>query len=709
MQSYNDAPMDVSKKLSIAERNCQGKGKENCVTSSACLQQNKQKQTVQNTELHGPTKSKLPVLSKTRVPPDFQKMHQSWQSHFQRGKAVCKKSCTRPQPFNFSQRGERSRVKVPDVSNSGASLSGQPSCKSPASHKIREPLTDVVLGQNKKESSVVKGGSEVDFKADPAALASILSNIGVSAAPVGKVSLAQRVPMRASSIAHPLNSSKNTMIRSSMYTVPNCQTGPSNMDRMSCFSKMTVKAYEQKPLFRMQNRNPIPETSVKEPGGLKKDVLHPQENPVLQQMNPHPHVPTSDETSCSLTTQDNLTKLTSLPVKTDETSTVLSAQQYETSSAEVNETAGKKDLVKNIDTCSVDFVADSQALASILSNAEMNSTNCRKLSLAQRVPMQGRSSMFKGAMALSGTFLTQAASPKPACGPKSNVTVALKELMFSPCRVPLVTSDKNSGGSARRVLQPQSSTAKFSQPYSVTSKQPVFPKTPRALALEKANKCLESEKTDVQTSSKSIVKWADEMSPSSLSEVLNVQEPDLEEVAMRLFLDGDGAGDSEKKKEPTAVSDPLIVLERSSTKAPQQKELVQPAAHRANVGDSQNFQLHSQMHLAHSLQPSASDSSSSILSGIKSSVPLSFLAHPAVKALQSCTLGPSSLPDIARLRLQAAVSAKQRFWEARLDEECAFYTTRGVSGSIRSCRDPVSIFLEKQEDMHFTPICPGES
>ncbi|PIN88223.1 hypothetical protein AB205_0184650, partial [Aquarana catesbeiana] len=86
--------------------------------------------------------------------------------------------------------------------------------------------------------------------------------------------------------------------------------------------------YEQKPLFRMQNRNPIPETSVKEPGGLKKDVLHPQENPVLQQMNPHPHVPTSDETSCSLTTQDNLTKLTSLPVKTDETSTVLSAQQY---------------------------------------------------------------------------------------------------------------------------------------------------------------------------------------------------------------------------------------------------------------------------------------------------------------------------------------------------------------------------------------------
>ncbi|CAI9587694.1 unnamed protein product [Staurois parvus] len=407
--------------------------------------------------------------------------------------------------------------------------------------------------------------------------------------------------------------------------------------------------------------------------------------------------------------EDNLTKLTSLPAKTDKTSTVHTTPLCETSSTEVNGSARKRDFEKNTDTSSVDFVADSQALASILSNTEMNNTNCRELSLAQRIPMQGRSSMFKGAMALSGTFLPQVTTPKPACGPVSNVTMQLKGLTFSPCRVPLEISDKSSGRPARRVLQLQSSTVKFSQPYSVTSKQPVFPKTPRALALEKANKCLESDKTDVQTSSKTTVKWADELSPSPLSEVLCEQEPNIKEVAMRLFLDGEGAGDTEKKKEPTAVSNLLIVLEHTPTSAPEQKALVQPDAHRANVGDSQNFQLHSQMHLAPSLQPSVSDSSSSIVSGIKSTVPLSFLAHPAVQALQTCTLGPSSLPDIARLRLQAAVSAKQRFWEARLDEECAFYTAQCVSGSIRSCRDPVSLFLEKQEDMHFTPICPKES
>ncbi|XP_018425790.1 PREDICTED: uncharacterized protein LOC108798524 [Nanorana parkeri] len=207
MQSYNDAPVDVVRKLSVAEKNCQIKGKENCMTSSACLQQ---KPTAQNAVPHGPQQSKLPVLSKARAPPDFQKMHQSWQTHFQRGKAVSKKSCTRPQPFNFSQRREHSRVKIAGVKVSGESSSGQPSCNSPASCKSREPLSEVVVGQNKKESSVVMGGSEVDFKADPVALASILSNIGVSTAPVGKVSLAQRVPIRAASIAHPL-SSKNTL------------------------------------------------------------------------------------------------------------------------------------------------------------------------------------------------------------------------------------------------------------------------------------------------------------------------------------------------------------------------------------------------------------------------------------------------------------------------------------------------------------------
>ncbi|KAM5182543.1 tastin [Mantella aurantiaca] len=680
MQSCSDAPVDVFKKLSIAENLFQINGKENCMTSSACLLQ---KHSVQNTVPHGPKKSKLPVFSKAKEPPDFQKMHQTWQNHFQRGKAVCKKTCTRPQPFNFSQRGERSRVQI-----SGASPIGQQS-NSPASYNSREPLAEVALGQNKTESNVVKGGSEVAFKADPAALASILSNIGVSAAPVGKVSLAQRVPVRASSIAHSLNSNKNMMIRSSLYTVPQSHTLPANLNRMTCYSKITDKANEKKSLYRPQTKNSVLETTA----GLK-EKLHQQENPVLQQMNPSPHVPVSDKSSCSLVTQDNLMKLTSLPAITDKTSTAVSTPLCETSSTELNGSAEKKHSVKKTDIGSVDFVADSQALANILSNTEMNNANCRKLSLAQRVPMQGRSSMFKGSVT----------TPKHAYGPMSNVTVPLKELMFSPCRVPLVTSDMNSGGSAIRVPQMSSFSVKFSQRYSLMSKPPVFPKTPRALALEKANKCHETEK-DVQASSKSTVKWADQLSPSPLSEALCDHETDMEKVAMRLFLDGEGPGILEKKKELTAMSDPLIVLERSPTSTPQQKGLLQPVAHRANIGDSQNFNLHSQMHLAPSLQPSSSESTSSVVS----SVPLSFLSHPAVQALQSHTLVPCSLPDIARIRLQAAVSAKQRFWEARLDEECAFYTSRDASGTNRSCRDPVSIFLDKQEDMHFTPICPEES
>nr|DBA32944.1 TPA: hypothetical protein GDO54_000688 [Pyxicephalus adspersus] len=623
MQSHNDAPVNAFKKLSVAERNCQMKGKENCLTSLSRLQPNKQKQPVQNAVPQGPQKSKIPVLSKSRAPPDFQKMHQNWQTNFQKGKAVCKKSCTRPQPFNFSQRGERPRVQKTEVKNYGASSSGQSSCNSPPSHRSREPLAEV-LSQNKKESSVEKSGSEADFKADPASLASILSNIGVSAVPVGKVSLAQRVPIRAESIAHPMDSSRNPMIRSSVYA------GPANRERMSCFANMTVKANEQKPLLRPQNKTALPENTVKEPAELKKEKLHEQENPVLQQMKPPPHVPTSDKSSCSHPTQEeSLAKRTPLPAITDETSTVLSTPLSNTSATKFKGSREKKDSVKR-DTNSVDFVADSQALASILSNTEMNNNSCGKLSPAQRVPIQGRSSMFKGAK--SGTFMMQT-TPKHANGPVSNVTVPLKDVTFSPCRVPLVTSEKSSGESARRVLQPQSFSVRFSQAYSITSKQPVFPKTPKALALEKANKCHEADKTEIQTSSKSTVKWADELSPSPLSKVVCENEPDLEEVAVRLFLDGEGPGDPEKKKEPTALSAP-VKSESLPASTPQQKELVQPEAHENNAG---NFALHSQLHIASLSQPS--DSSPRIVPCVKPTVPLSFLSHPAVKAVQSCTLG----------------------------------------------------------------------
>ncbi|KAM9319962.1 tastin [Gastrophryne carolinensis] len=674
MQSYYDAPREVGKKLSVAERGCQLEGQENY--SPACPQQNKK--PLQK----GPRQSKLPVPSKSKEPPDFHKLHQTWQSRFQKGKAVCKKTCTRPQPFNFSQKGERSRAQT--VTDSGipeTSPNGQRPGNPQANLRNREPLTNVI--QN-TQSCVGKGTSELEFKADPAALASILSNVGVPTITGGKVSLAQRVPMRVSSIAQTHKTNKNVMVRNSMYTMPCERHVPAGLDRMSCFSKMTIKADDQKPLFKHPVfRVPVTGTSVKESANSKKDELHPQENPLLQQMNQAPCVPAAKE--CT----PQKPKFCSVWAK-DEASCIIRSDLCEKSPTETEGSVAKQDSAKKPDAASEDFVADSQALTSILSNTGMSFANCGKLSLAQRVPMHGKMSFLKGDTVMSRGSLIHSATPKPIHGPTYNATLPIKDFTFSPCRVPnnQMSSNSSSGGSARRVLQTKASAVKFSQQYPPTAKQPVFPKTPRALAVEKANKRHVAECTEFQSSTKSTVKWEDELSPCLNSEVQCENEPDIEQIAVRLFLDSECQGNSSKKKESKATES-----------APPKPEAARDE-NRINEAPGQDTEIPS----CSPSQPSVSDSCCSTAPA----VPLSFLSHPAVKALQSCTLGSCSLPDITRLRLQAAVSAKQRFWEARLDEECAFYTSRGDARTCRNCRDPVSSHLERQEDMHFTPIFQGE-
>lgn len=51
-----------------------------------------------------------------------------------------------------------------------------------------------------------------------------------------------------------------------------------------------------------------------------------------------------------------------------------------------------------------------------------------------------------------------------------------------------------------------------------------------------------------------------------------------------------------------------------------------------------------------------------------------------------------------RQRLQACLSAIHGFHEARLDDECAFYTSRALGpGSGRVCTNPVATLLEWQD------------
>ncbi|XP_075708288.1 tastin isoform X2 [Rhinoderma darwinii] len=694
MQSYNEASFGFSCKSSIVQKNTLVEGKENGL--NARDQPGKQKPPLEKRVPQDPPKSRLPIPSKTKEPPDFQKLHQSWQNQFQKGKAVKKKSCTRPQPFNFSQKGDRTQV----TTDTGLTVNP------PESHRRREPLAEVT-----------HGGFD-EFKADPAALASILSNVGAPNAAAGKFSLAQRVPMRVSSISQPSNICKNMVVRSSMYAVLRSQSASLNLDRMSCFSK--TKVNDPKPVFK---KNPVlkshfPDSSLKELViSNLDDKPQSQENPVLQQMNPTARPQALSMSSPPLGSRD-VNSVKSIPLTEDGESSLLAAKKYEMNRSEVDSSAGKRDPIKKAGTTAVEFVADSQALASILSNAGASFGNCGKLSLAQRVPVQSRNVPVKSGMTSSGLVAMQVTTPKPCFGRMSTMAVPLKDIVFSPCRVSktLMTKDESPGGSAKRVHPLNSSVLKFFQGYSATSKLPFFPKTPRALALEMANKQLEAELSDTQPSARSTVKWADELSPS-MSEAPCENEHKIDQVAVRLFLDGECPGETDKK-EPIEEFGCLKGFENITTSVQKRMEAALPENSLNHVDVAAPAGMSHDFPICKNMRPPASLSLAntadppvqypSIVSCVKTSLPLSFLSHPAVQALQSCTSGPYSLPDIARLRIQAAVSAKQRFRETCLDEECAFYTSRGAVSSYRSCIDPVSSLLQRQEDMHFIPIIPGE-
>ncbi|KAM5249589.1 tastin isoform 2-T3 [Hipposideros larvatus] len=88
-------------------------------------------------------------------------------------------------------------------------------------------------------------------------------------------------------------------------------------------------------------------------------------------------------------------------------------------------------------------------------------------------------------------------------------------------------------------------------------------------------------------------------------------------------------------------------------------------------------------------------------------------ASPPIRSLQSLRpptgqTGPSSLAPrtlALRQRLKACLTAIHCFHEARLDDECAFYTSRAPPpGPSRVCTNPVAMLLEWQDALCFIPV-----
>ncbi|KAM9072804.1 tastin isoform 2-T2 [Megaptera novaeangliae] len=88
-------------------------------------------------------------------------------------------------------------------------------------------------------------------------------------------------------------------------------------------------------------------------------------------------------------------------------------------------------------------------------------------------------------------------------------------------------------------------------------------------------------------------------------------------------------------------------------------------------------------------------------------------ASPPIHSLQSLKpptgqAGPSNLAPrtlALRQRLKACLTAIHHFHEVRLDDECAFYTSRAPpSGLTRVCTNPVATLLERQDALCFIPV-----
>ncbi|XP_027252309.1 tastin isoform X5 [Cricetulus griseus] len=91
----------------------------------------------------------------------------------------------------------------------------------------------------------------------------------------------------------------------------------------------------------------------------------------------------------------------------------------------------------------------------------------------------------------------------------------------------------------------------------------------------------------------------------------------------------------------------------------------------------------------------------------------SLCARPPIHSLQPLRSpagqsGPSSLAPrtlALRQRLRACLTAIHCFHEARLDDECAFYTSRTPPpGPTRVCTNPVATLLEWQDALRFIPV-----
>ncbi|XP_043388877.1 tastin isoform X3 [Chelonia mydas] len=673
------------------------------------------------------SRSKIPVLSKSRLPPDFQQLHQAWESQFQKGKAAGKKPCPQTCPFNLTCKGDKFHIDMAAATEPPAG-SPEPLGRS----QPRGPLEEIHLGaaaQKTTPGTSLPRGKEVDpveFVADPAALASILSNVGLANSTLGvarKPSLARRVPLRGSRGNSVLASGSARTGCGSLYVASGTPALCPDPARTSCFSRLTAKdAARRATQDPAQHRGLLLKSQqIQALSATLRDLgsrAQPAGHPALQRLGagakeacrgrPHPIAmamqsePAKSQEAGGTRDQSSNGRPGSLSDgKGGKAGTGGQSAAHSSSSPSRTDPMGASETEE--------FVPDLDALASVLSNVGLSHAALGptgKLSLARRVPVKGLRGVPPSTQGSPTGSRTSLLRPQISVPPKGDFgrascysTRGLKgaeapdglqaaQLAGTPRTREI--SRSSPFGSARRVpvTQPQS----LRRTCFSTCRLAVFPRTPRTGGA--------LDKRPAQGVLQTPARWAGGLSPEPRSPDPDESALPLEKIVVRLFGDGES---------------------QAATEASVRKALARPGEGGSKM----------QGPASRTMPPASSAAFPAAGTTLTFSSQRPVCSHPLIHSLRSPTASggaagaraaPATSPSrvaLVKQRFRDLLSAPQRFQEACLDDECAFYMGRlpgSQAPAPRCCTDPVATLLEAQETTHFIPIVqpapggpPGEA
>ncbi|XP_058029277.1 tastin isoform X2 [Ahaetulla prasina] len=609
--------------------------------------------------------SKIPLLSKSRHPPEWRQ--------------------SQPQPCS-------SKVKTCELAHSSPVL--ESAAGLPPKTPTREPLSDMLLTtsgcRNKGDMSHGKEVNSTEFVSDPEALASILSNTGLTHQMVSvahKPSLAQRVPLKgkracltSTGNAHSsLGTETPTM---NPFRISHISTSAStDMDHPQCLS-LGLNAQQLKKLSTtLKNWKPgVEMAKANQPTGTVEGDSSASSLEAKQMSN---------VAGGKLSTQSSVGR------------------------KEITGTSGQEE----------EFTPDPAAKASILLNIGLSHSAfgaTGKVSLAQRVPLKDarKLSVRCEHMQGEGPSLSQ-----------PRMTMSAGKYGRVPCRTTPGPKgpEKLEASGVQRTNTPfgRSSNAEWS-PYGLARRVPItnsqssrratwthhrIPRT--ACTTDKRVKLL-----DRVTGQMGAIGSKEEDTPVPWGK-----------IAVRLF-DEEMAASVKKVPAVSAISKEMRKLQRIELLA---KLLQQEMDGDIDYEEAPSLKkLHKRLTVHSSPTPEASEPELSstppqdpkpslcvqatdlnnvaVTPAPCSTCTTSSQLHVSPRASPQEAICPSSSATsigLAKQRLDHLRTAPLRFHEACLNDECAFYTSRLASlaqPSAHRCQDPVAKMLNAHDTMHFTPI-----